>query len=345
MYKHNQAAKQKAYDASLQSAIAGNIHPVISYMMVTKKCNMACKYCIAQHKLNPDLGGLEEWKRAADIAYKLGNRHICFGGGEPLLAPFMLDLIDYVSCRDTIVRLNTNGTHLDKEKLHALDEAGLDALVISIDDLNGNPKQIFGKNLTPEIESVLQYIADTKFRFSTSIASIVTKINLPRLPEIVQRFSEFGLTTDFMLMVRGVGNWKRSEEIAFTENDLDEINRVFDEVTNNGHVAICHDRTKQIQLKWGVCTPAQLQQIRMEDVTGYNCKGGVNDLHVDNDGRISVCESGFASPTHIFDLDTIEDYHALIQRNREVTDQCKACPWTYRWIITHLGETFGFKNV
>jgi MoaA/NifB/PqqE/SkfB family radical SAM enzyme len=345
MYKHNLAAKQKAYEASLQDAIAGNIHPVITYMMVTGKCDMACKYCIAQHKLNGDLGGLDEWKRAADIAYMLGNRHINYGGGEPLMTPFILDLIDYASRRDTIVRMNTNGNLLNKDMLHALDEVGLDALVISIDALGGDPNRKFGKDLTPEMERTLQCIAESKFRFSTSIATIVTKYNLPILPEIAQRFFEYGLTTDFMLMVRGVGNYKRTEEIAFTESDVCEIERVFEELAKKDNVAVCHDLSKQLKVKWGACTPAHLHQIRMEDISGYNCKGGVNDLHVDNDGFISICESGFASPTHIFDINSIDDYHALIHRNRDITDQCNACPWTYRWIITHLEETFGFKNV
>jgi MoaA/NifB/PqqE/SkfB family radical SAM enzyme len=345
MYKHNQTAKQEAYATSLQSAIAGNLHPIITYMMVTKECDMACKYCIAQHKLNEDLGGLDEWKKAADIAYMLGNRHICYGGGEPLLTPFILDLIDYVSRRDTIVRLNTNGNRLDADLLHALDEAGLDALTISIDDIRTDPSRSFGKDLTPKMDEMLHYIAKSKFRFSTSIAAIVTKYNLLILPEMVRRFSALGLTTDFMLMVRGVGNNIRTQEIAFGEEDTKEIERTFEELAVKDNVAVCHDLSKSLRVKWGACTPARISQARMEDISGHNCKGGAYDLHVDNDGHISICESGFASPTHIFDLHSIKDYHALIQRNREITDQCNACPWTYRWILTHLEETFGFRNV
>jgi MoaA/NifB/PqqE/SkfB family radical SAM enzyme len=346
MYKHNRTAKQKAYESSVQSAIAGNIHPVHAYMMITNECDMSCGYCIAQHKLNDDMGGLEEWKQAADIAYMLGNRDICFGGGEPLLKPYLLDLVDYVSARDTIVSIVTNGHCLNEELLHALDEAGLNRLRFSIDTLGNDGQPQFGKDLTPELERTLQYIAESKFRFYTSVATIVTKYNLPILPEMLRRFSALGMTTDFMLMVRGVGNHSRTEELAFGEEDIDEVERVFEKLLSmKSRVAVCHDFSNRLRVKMGVCTPAQVYQMHMEDPSGHNCKGGVNDLHVDNDGRISICETGFASSTHIFDLNSIEDYHALIKRNRTVTDQCKSCPWTYRWILTHLEETGGFMRV
>jgi MoaA/NifB/PqqE/SkfB family radical SAM enzyme len=344
MYKHNQIAKQKAYESSIRSAAAGNIHPVAAYMMITKDCNMSCKYCIVQQKTNDDMGGLEEWKKASDIAYKLGNRFICFGGGEPLLKPYLLDLIDYVADRDTIVSAFTNGTCLSEKLLHSLDEAGLDNLNLSIDMLrNDGQHPSFGKELTPELEYFIEYIANSKFRFKTNVAPIVTKYNLPMLPEMLSYFSKYGMAMDFMLMVRGIGNSKRTEEFAFVEKDIKEIEQVFGKVMSmKSRVAVCHDFLNRLKIKMSVTTPAKIYQLHMEDIDGHNCKGGINDLHVDNDGHISVCESGFASPAHIFDLHTIEDYHALIKQNRKVTDQCKSCPWTYRWILSHLAETGGF---
>ena len=182
MYKHNQMSKQQAYEASIQSAIAGNIHPVIAYLKITNECNMSCSYCVEQHMLINNDMGFEEWKRAADIAYMLGNRQISLVGGEPLLSPYALDLVDYMSARDTFVSISTNGHCLNEELLHALDDAGLDGLNFSIDTLENDGQPKFGKNLTPDLKYTLKYIVDTNFRFRTSVAAVVTKYNLTVLP-------------------------------------------------------------------------------------------------------------------------------------------------------------------
>lgn len=346
MYKHNRTAKQKAYESSFQSAVAGNVHPYHACAFITRECNLSCMYCAQRHSLINNDMGLEEWKRVTDIVYMLGNRCISLVGGEPLLSPFVLELVEYISARDTFVGITTNGHCLNEKLLHALDEAGLDNIGFSIDTLENDGQPKFGKNLTPELERILQYITESKFRFRTTVNAVVTKYNLPILPEILRRFSEIGMPISFRLMVRGVINQNYTEKLALGEEDLEKVERTFDKLSamksegyllgNEGYFFT------QLKPKMAVCTPAGIYQMYMGGSSRHSCEGGVYNLSVLNDGLIEGCTTGLASSTHIFELGSVEDYRALISRNKIVTDQCKGCPWPHRWVLTHLKETGGF---
>ena len=348
MYKHNRTAKQKAYESSFQSAVAGNVHPYLACAFITRECNLSCTYCAQRHSLINNDMGLEEWKRVADIAYMLGNRCISLVGGEPLLSPYVLDLVEYISARDTFVGITTNGHCLNEELLHALDEAGLDNIGFSIDTLENDGQPQFGKKLTPKLERILQYITESKFRFRTSVAAVVTKYNLAILPEMLRRFSALGMPIRFSLTVRGVINQNYTEKLALGEKDLEKVERTFDKLStmkSEGYLLGNEDYFfTQLRPKMGVCTPAGIYQMYMGGSSSHSCKGGVYSLAVLNDGLIESCTTGLTSSTHIFELGSIEDYHAYINRNRVAIVQCKGCPWPHRWVLTHLEKTGGFMK-
>ncbi len=346
MHKHNRVAKQKAYEASVQRAIAGNVHPVHAYGEITRECNLSCAYCVERHRLVNDDLGLEEWKRASDIAYMLGNRSFGLLGGEPLLSPIILDLVDYISSRDTFVSITTNGHYINEELLLALDEAGLDNLTFSIDTLEDIEQPHFGKNLTPELKHILQYIADSNFRFKTSIAAAMMKFNLSIVPEMLRRFSALGMPITFHLVVIGALNQRHMEELALGDEDLEKVERVIEKLLSmksEGYLLGNGDYFfTRLKPKMGACTPAGIYQMFMGASPLHSCQGGVYDLPLMNDGRLAICCSGLTSSTHIFDLGSIEDYHAYIDRNRIVTNQCKCCALPHKWALTHLEETGGF---
>ncbi|MEW6326445.1 MAG: radical SAM protein [Thermodesulfobacteriota bacterium] len=342
-------AKQKAYLSSLERAIAGDIHPYQTCLFLTGACNLSCTYCAQKKSLTNNDMGLEEWKRVADIAYVLGNRMISLVGGEPLLSPYVLDVVDYISARDTIVSILTNGRCLNEKFLHALDEAGLDSLGFSIDTLDNDRHPKFGKSLTAELERILQYIVNSKFRFKTSVAAVVTKYNLTILPEMLRRFSELGIPIRFSLMVRGVVNHSYTEELALGEEDLFEVERTFEKLwamKSEGYLLGNEDCFfTQLKPKMGVCTPAGVYQMYTGGSSPHSCEGGIYYLAVLNDGLIESCTTGVASSTHIFELKSIEDYRAFINRNKKATDQCKGCPWPHRWVLTHLEEIGGLMKL
>ncbi len=345
MYRHNRGAKQKAYESSLKSAVSGNMHPILTYMKITRECNLECGYCVERNMLINNDMGFDEWKRASDIAYDLGNRSISIVGGDPLLVPYVSELIEYMSARDTFVSMLTNGICLTEELLRTLDKAGLDSLGISIDtfQVEGQPK--FGKELTPELENILKIISKSGFRFSTSIASVVTKYNLPILPEMLRYFTELGIPISFSLMVRGVLNHKYAEHLALSESDLDNVRQIFTKLYSmKSEGYLFSNVCDRLEVRMGVRTPAKIYQMFMGEEQPHFCKGGIYDLPIDNDGRLVTCCTGLTSSTHIFDLKSLQDYQEYIERNLKITEKCGGCPWSHKWVLTHLAETGGLMK-
>jgi MoaA/NifB/PqqE/SkfB family radical SAM enzyme len=346
MYRHNRVEKQKAYESSVKSAVSGNVHPVLAYMKITRECNLECGYCVERNMLVNNDMGFEEWKRTSDIIYGLGNRSISIVGGDPLLVPYVSELIEYMSARDAFVSMSTNGICLTEDILHTLDKAGLDSLGISIDTfpIEGQPK--FGKELTPGLVNILKIISKSNFRFSTGIASVVTRYNLPILPEMLRYFTELGIPIRFSLMVRGVLNHKYAEHLALGESDLDNVRQIFSKLysmKSEGYL-FSNDTSDRLEVRMGVRTPVKVYQMYMGEEEPHFCRGGIYDLPVDNDGRLGTCCTGLTSTTHIFDLKSLQDYQGYIDRNMKITEQCGGCPWSHKWVLTHLAETGGLMK-
>lgn len=115
----------------------------IDYMRVsvTDRCNLRCIYCVPEggiHRIPAEkLLTDEEIIRITEAAAKAGVRHIKVTGGEPLLREQITGLIQKLRQITGIetVTLTTNGMMLP-EKIHALAEAGIDGVNISLDTLD-----------------------------------------------------------------------------------------------------------------------------------------------------------------------------------------------------------------
>jgi radical SAM protein with 4Fe4S-binding SPASM domain len=87
-----------------------------------RRCNLKCLYCYsdAGRRMENELS-LAEIKDVIDQAVALGVQAITIiGGGEPLMAPYILDMIDYLSQKSVNINLFTNATLLTPLKARFL---------------------------------------------------------------------------------------------------------------------------------------------------------------------------------------------------------------------------------
>ncbi|WP_338899708.1 GTP 3',8-cyclase MoaA [Streptomyces sp. TG1A-60] len=108
---------------------------------LTDRCNLRCTYCMPEEGLRwlskPDLLTDDEIVRLIDIAVRLlGIAEARFTGGEPLLRPGLVGIIERVAALDPRpqMSLTTNGIGL-KRTATALKAAGLDRVNVSLDTL------------------------------------------------------------------------------------------------------------------------------------------------------------------------------------------------------------------
>jgi cyclic pyranopterin phosphate synthase len=116
---------------------------------VTDRCNFRCGYCMPRSAFGRDhaflphaaLLSFEEITRSAKLFLSLGVRKLRITGGEPLLRKDLERLIAQLAQLRTLdgtppeLTLTTNGTLLAR-KAHALKDAGLQRVTVSLDALD-----------------------------------------------------------------------------------------------------------------------------------------------------------------------------------------------------------------
>lgn len=107
---------------------------------ITDRCNFRCTYCIPveniQWKRRDEILSYEEILRLVKIFSSFGVRKLRVTGGEPLLRPDVLSLLERVAAIDGIedLALTTNGKYLP-QFAEGLRAAGVNRLNISLDSL------------------------------------------------------------------------------------------------------------------------------------------------------------------------------------------------------------------
>mgnify|MGYP002347204093 CR=1 FL=1 len=113
----------------------------INYHLI-HTCNFHCKYCFAKNYdfkpvIKPMLSKIEMKKIINMIVkeplpYQISKRKLTFTGGEPLLCPYLHEIIAYAHEQGLITMLVTNGSLLTQQYLDGL-KGNLDWLALSID--------------------------------------------------------------------------------------------------------------------------------------------------------------------------------------------------------------------
>src|SRR5919202_2772399 len=161
--------KRKLRQASFISrALLSTRHPVLAHVIPMRRCNLACGYCNEyDHSSSPV--PLEVVKRRLDKLAALGTSIITISGGEPLMHPQLDDIIRHIRSHRMIAGLISNGYYFTPERIKRLNEAGLEYLQISID--NVEPDSVSKKSLK-NLDKKLQYLSEHA-NFHVNINSVI----------------------------------------------------------------------------------------------------------------------------------------------------------------------------
>lgn len=140
-------------------------HPLLVHIVPIRRCNIDCGYCNEYDKVSPPVPTADMIDRIDKLA-ALGSSVVAFSGGEPMLHPDVEALIQRVRERGMIAGLITNGYLLSPKRIHALNDAGLDYLQISID--NVEPDEVSKKSLR---------LLDGKLKWLSAYAHFDVNIN------------------------------------------------------------------------------------------------------------------------------------------------------------------------
>ena len=116
-------------------AFASTKHPVFVHIVPMRRCNLACAYCNEYDKTS-DPVPIDVMLARIDKLAEFGTSVITISGGEPMMHPEIYDIIARIRHHGMIAGLISNGYYFQPEKVKKLNEAGLDYLQISIDNVN-----------------------------------------------------------------------------------------------------------------------------------------------------------------------------------------------------------------
>ncbi len=128
---------------------------------VTQKCNLQCPYCHKEGETSTSTEmSVDEIERIAHVALQLGISNMKLTGGEPLMRPEIVQIVEGISnlrgLRD--LSMTTNGTLL-APLARRLRKSGLMRVNVSIPTLDANTfRSVTGGNLRDVIEGIKEAV-------------------------------------------------------------------------------------------------------------------------------------------------------------------------------------------
>jgi MoaA/NifB/PqqE/SkfB family radical SAM enzyme len=282
------------------SAALDRDRPLITHLVITRRCNLSCGYCFEYDKVSPPVP-LEVLKQRIGHLAKLRSVFVTLTGGESLLHPDVVEIVRYVRERGMTPFLNTNGYLLTKQMILDLNAAGLYAMQLSID--NARPNAVSKKSLKPLMPKLRLLKKHAKFhvRINTVIGSGPPAEAL----EVARTVVAFGFASNISLV---------RDETGALIAPSPEMRAAYDEIRELGGrlpSLMDDDYTKEL-----------LDHGTME----WKCRAGARTFLVDENGLVHLCQPRVGSPgTPLLDY-TIDD----IRRQFDAPKPCaKTCPIAY----------------
>jgi MoaA/NifB/PqqE/SkfB family radical SAM enzyme len=186
-------------------ALFSTDHPVLAHVIPMRRCNLACTYCNEYDKTSEPVP-FDEMKRRLDKLAELGTSVVTISGGEPMMHPDIYEIVRHIRKRGMLAGLITNGFYLTPEKIEKFNQAGLDYLQISID--NVEPDEVSKKSLKL-LDKRLRWLAEHA-DFQVNINSVIgSGVRKPEDALVIdKRALELGFTSTIGVIHDGGGELK-----------------------------------------------------------------------------------------------------------------------------------------
>jgi len=253
-------------------AIADKKHPVLVHIIPMRRCNLSCTYCNEYDAVSKPVP-IELMLRRLDKLADLGTSMITVSGGEPLMHPELDTMIAHMRRRGMVASLITNGYYLSPERIERLNDAGLDYLQISID--NVEPDAVSLKSLRL-LEPKLKWLAEHA-EFGVNINSVVgSGIESPEdALAVARRARELGFTSTIGILHDGRGQLR-----ALAAREM----KVYEELKT-----------------FGSRSDARVNALFQDNLAcgkpnDWKCRAGSRYLYVDENGLVQYCSQMRGAP-------------------------------------------------
>jgi len=278
-------------------------------LLVTRDCNLSCAYCNEYTPGAPHVP-LSELMQRIDKLDDLGVLVYDILGGEPVMHADLSALIAHIKTKqngNNLVTLISNGFLLTKDIIHALNDAGLDMLQLSVDSVKPGAQSMKAlKSLLPKLRLLREHA-----RFTVKVQTVLT-------PETAAEYDAFReVLADF--------------PFSFSFSFLHEA---------GGHIAITGrkfvDLFDRHQLWGGMRLYRQDARALLEGDFSrpWKCLGGSKFLYVNVNGHIQWCSQQKGGDIPLVQATTADLHAAHVHKPCE-----KGCALGCARLVSHaLGQ-------
>jgi MoaA/NifB/PqqE/SkfB family radical SAM enzyme len=278
----------KSFARSLKEArllVKGGLftsHPIMAHIIPIRRCNLSCTYCNEYDDFSKPVPTETMIARINKLA-DLGTSILTISGGEPLLHPDLDELIRAMRKRGVLAGMITNGYLLTPDRVKRLNQAGLEHMQISIDNIM--PDDVSKKSLKV-LDKKLQILAEHA-EFHVNINSVVGGgiHNPDDALTVGKRATELGFSATVGIIHDGDGQLRplgdREREVYHQMKALE-----------NRHFA----RLNFFQ-----------DAIAQGKPNNWRCRAGARYMYICEDGLVHYCSQQRGYPAKPLDQYTRED--------------------------------------
>ena len=285
-------------------------HPILAHVIPIRRCNLSCVYCNEYDDFSAPVPTDVMFRRLDKLA-GLGTSAIIISGGEPLLHPEIERIIAHIRKRGMIAAIISNCYLLTREKILALNQAGLEYMQISID--NVNPDEVSKKSLKVLDKKLLwlSELADFKVNINSVVGGGIK--NPQDALTIGYRAVELGFASSLGIIHDGLGTMKP------LQGKEREVYLEMKHLGKKGHTRVNYFQDNLVDGK----------------PNNWRCRAGARYLYICEDGLVHYCSQQRGYPGIPLEKYTFDDMRREYLTKKACADYCTiAC--------VHQVATFDF---
>jgi len=277
-------------------------------------CNQECIhcYCDGSYEASRLQLDMKEWKRVIDALNKYGIIDVYVTGGENLILEESFELNKYILENGMGTGISTNAMRVTDTAIRRIEGLGISTIQVSLDGASPSTNNyIRGKD--GAFEKTIGGIKKLKSIVSVIINTVVNKVNMHEIEEIVKLCKELDINTVRFFPQKGVGRSESNSEVLLDETDYNYL---------------C-DETNRLDSKY---------QINVNFPRNSSCGAGMSGFAIDEFGNAFPCIFGIRNQdlclggiSNHEDIDSIWFSSSKLStfRNMDNSEPCKRCSTCY----------------
>lgn len=263
------------------------------YVYLTGGCNLACRHCWISpaYQSNGGTGGHLDYKLfalAIEEGLPLGLNHVKLTGGEPLLHPDFLRIVDLLHKKTLGLSIETNGTLITKSLAYYLKERStLGSISVSLDGSTKETHDPF-RGVKGSFEKTVQGIRFlVEAGYHPQVIMSIHPGNIQEIEEVIRLAESLGTGSVKFNLIQPTGRGKtmlERNQVLNIENMI-ELGRWIE-----------NDLQKQSSIHLHYSWPMAFYSLeRLLDFSGYSCSVS-NILGILSTGHLALCGIGVQVP-------------------------------------------------